>query len=105
MEDGYVNIPDANSITSGTVTTTTGKRWNFCPNCGTKLEVEWKHCPGCGLVIVETVSAPFVIWPTIGYLPPWYPPMPYAYPNTATPLLPPYAIYCGTADSIMDARC
>lgn len=26
-------------------------RWNFCPQCGKKLEVDWNHCPGCGTAI------------------------------------------------------
>lgn len=28
--------------------------YNFCPNCGTKLEEDSKFCPNCGILLVES---------------------------------------------------
>jgi hypothetical protein len=53
-------------------TSTTGKRWNYCPECGMKLELGWKHCPGCGQVIGEVQLAPiYWSWPILYYFPPY----------------------------------
>jgi hypothetical protein len=51
--------------------TSTPKPWNFCPNCGQKLEASWNHCPGCG-VIIGQLAAPYV-WPHPWVIPtqPW----------------------------------
>jgi hypothetical protein len=49
---GYTGVsfpgtgPD--NITSGTFTVTAGARWNFCPNCGRKVEHVWNFCTDCG---------------------------------------------------------
>jgi len=88
-------------ISISSTTTTTGKRWNYCPECGMKLELGWKHCPGCGQAIGEAQLA-LIYWPVPYYPPtqPWYPlpPIWIGQPNTASPLpLPPQPIiYCGT---------
>ena len=75
-----------NNQVNGVITTTsTGKRWNFCPECGMKLEPTWKHCPGCGAVIGETQAAPFIIYqPMPNYATPVCPTQ--QWPNTGSPL-------------------
>jgi hypothetical protein len=35
------------------------QRWNFCAQCGTKLEACWKHCPNCGIAIGFQGLAPY----------------------------------------------
>jgi predicted amidophosphoribosyltransferase len=74
-----------------TATPLPGKRWNFCPECGQKLEDAWKHCPGCGQAIGETLAAPYVRW----YW--WYPV--YVQPVYYPPYLPwpNNPIYCSSS--------
>jgi hypothetical protein len=53
-------------------------KWNFCPNCGHKLEEGWKHCAECGTGIGEIITAPPVFVPMPYPVPavhpyPWYP--------------------------------
>ena len=67
--------------------------WNFCPQCGQKLEASWKHCPECGTPVVQfALSQPipwyiFVQVPAPFYAPPVTPTYPYPLPNT-TPWQP-----------------
>lgn len=59
---------DNESITGGTFTVTTERRWKFCPFDGQTLQGDWTHCPKCGAAI--------------GQGSPWYVPMPYpVYPQ------------------------
>ena len=96
-----VQIDNVNPI-GGVTATSTGKRWNFCPECGTKLDPTWKHCPGCGQAIVEIVWRPnhergrYRLPP----MPYWLPTVIPVQPNTASPMPPNPTIYCGTTSSI-----
>ena len=82
--------------------------WNFCPNCGTKLESEWKHCPQCGLareadarseltdaLIKALRSAPPYVGPIYW---PYQPPiiMPPMYGTITPSITPPYTVTCSS---------
>ena len=38
-------------LQTGATTTSTPARWQFCPQCGMRLESRWKFCEQCGTEI------------------------------------------------------
>lgn len=65
------------------------ERWNYCPECGQKLEAAWTFCPGCSHKIGElvTIKNEPVVYP---YYPYWQP----------TPTLPGTITY-GTCSGVV----
>lgn len=56
------HIANGGSFGASTFTFPTPKRWNFCPQCGHKLEAAWRYCAGCGEKIEQPQqSAPWTI--------------------------------------------
>jgi hypothetical protein len=64
------------------ITTAQPQRYNFCPQCGQKLESQWKHCPECGTQIGQFALSQPIPWYIYVQVPaPFYTP-------SVTPTLP-----------------
>lgn len=57
-------------MASTTTTTSTSKRWKFCPECGVRLGKKWKFCSDCGTEVGS--------WSFMGPITPYY--VPYTVP-------------------------
>jgi len=50
----YINVGDKYDIRTGDIAINIG--YNYCPNCGYKVEKEWKSCPKCDISLKKDMK-------------------------------------------------